>query len=134
MKAQLIEFFESNQEAQEVHTTLGYLCSTKEEAEKKLAGVSGEVIKTYTREQVEAMKVESNEAPSDHQIVASFKKMPVEKMRQVLSQQEEIVNKKQAGLMAERDQEKAQKSLAFHQSILESMKTALSEKEAEAKK
>jgi predicted transcriptional regulator len=135
MKKQLTEFFEANPEATEVHVALGYLHNTSDEAMATLAGVSDQAVKTYTREQVEGLRDdEENEAPADvldHKLVQTFKKLPVDKMPKVMEQQEALVTKLEASLMATDNKVKAEKAIAFHKSILEAMREAFKEKSSQ---
>ena len=127
------KFFEENVEATEVHVALGYLFETPEEALNCLKGVSDQVVKTYTREQLESLSKEAEEPldVSEHPLVKQFKKLPAEKMPAFIERQTEVVEKLKAQEKATDDQEKHQKALKFHSSILEARKLALAEKSQE---
>lgn len=132
MIEQIKQFFKDNAEATEVHVALGYLHSNKEEALNRLKGVADESVKTYTREQVEGNQEGSSDARlEDSKLIKQFKKLPLEKMPTVIKQQEDVVAKKKASLMASDNIEKDQKALKFHEDILAIMQTAQAEKAQE---
>lgn len=131
MKDTLKEYFDNNHEANEVHVALGYMCATIEEANRKLAGVRGMEVSTYTREQVEEMFSDKAGEPLEHELLIQFIKMPVAKMIKQIEQQETIVAKLEASFKAEADQDKAKQALDFHWKLLSDMQDALKAKQEE---
>lgn len=141
MQEQLKKYFEDNPNAKEVHVALGYLCKSIEVADKKLAGVSGHEISTYTRDQfctdqdsknpVQLIEKKSNEERSKQ--VAQFKKQSPEKQQRGISELKNAIAKKEASLPAETDQEKAAQSIAHLKGLLSEMQ-AVVDASSEAKK
>lgn len=129
----LKEFFEANPEAIEVHVALGFLHTDIEEAKNRLKGVAADnAVKTYTKEQFEAMSEKETPAPViENKLVATFKKLPLDKMPAFIERQKEVVAKLEAGMKATDNNEKAEKALNFHDGILKAMNEAFEEKSKE---
>lgn len=123
MKKEIIEFFESNPEATEVHDALGYLMTDKEKAVAMTAGTC-EVVKTYTREQF----LQYMELSGKEQADIELARMTVEGIQARINEQEAfIVSEKeaQAKLKTKAMKDLAEAMIKKEYEKLEAMKVAL---------
>ena len=131
MQQELKTFFDKNPEATEAHVALGYICLTEDEANAKLAGVSGHAVTTFTRDQacveisefIDPKQVKADEERNKQ--LTQFRKLSPEKKIRGISELEKTIARKEASFRSESDQQKAEQSIAFLKTLLSAMKAVV---------